>query len=121
MAASEAELTSFLATAEEVARKAGAMIRDAHEKRSAGGLAANIESKGSAATQTVDLVTATDKACEDYIIGTIKERFPGHAFIGEESSFTGPGGQAPAGPLELTDTPTWIIDPLDGSVCHCRS
>ena len=26
------------------------------------------------------------------IIGTIKERFPDHAFIGEESSFTGPGG-----------------------------
>ena len=62
-----------------------------------------------AATQTVDLVTATDKAAEDYIIGTIKEKFPEHAFIGEESSFTGPGGAAPVGALELADTPTWII------------
>ena len=60
-------------------------------------------------------MTATDKACEDYIIGTIKQRFPSHSFIGEESSFTGPGGAAPAGALELTDAPTWIIDPLDGT------
>ena len=83
------------------------MIREAHEKRAAG-LA--IESKGSAETQTVDLVTATDKACEDLIIGTIKARFPDHVFIGEESSFTGPDGQAANSPLELSEAPTWIIE-----------
>ena len=110
------ELTSYLATAEEVARAAGKMIREAHDARELGkGSVAGLESKGSVATETVDLVTATDKACEDLIIGTIKERFPDHAFIGEESSFTGPGGGPPNGPLELSDTPTWIIDPLDGT------
>jgi inositol-phosphate phosphatase/L-galactose 1-phosphate phosphatase len=107
-----ADLAEFLASAEEVARAAGKMIREAHEQRSSG-LA--IESKGSEATQTVDLVTQTDKACEDHILGTLKARYPDHAFIGEESSFTGPGATAPSGPLELTDAPTWIVDPLDGT------
>uniref|UniRef100_A0A7S4J5E2 Inositol-1-monophosphatase n=1 Tax=Prymnesium polylepis TaxID=72548 RepID=A0A7S4J5E2_9EUKA len=102
-------------TAEEVARAAGKMIREAHEQRAAG---LSIESKGStadASNVTVDLVTATDKACEVAIIDTIQARFPGHLFIGEESSFCGPGQEAPSGPLELTDAPTWIIDPLDGT------
>lgn len=111
MATSE-DLAAYLALAEEVAREAGRRIREAHEQRSQG--LAGLESKGSEETQTVDLVTATDKACEDYIIGTIKQRYPTHQFIGEESSFTG-AGEAPAGPLELTDAPTWIIDPLDGT------
>jgi len=113
MAAADAEsLARYLAVAEAAARGAGAMIRTAHEQR---GLGLAIESKGSAATQTVDLVTATDKACEEYIIGTIKATFPDHAFIGEESSFTGPGAAAVSAPLELTQAPTWIIDPLDGT------
>lgn len=90
------------------------MIREAHERRTASGNLEGLESKGSEETQTVDLVTATDKACEDYIIGTIKAKFPEHEFIGEESSFTGPGGSESV-PLELSDKPTWIIDPLDGT------
>ena len=62
------------------------MIREAHESRSSLG----IESKGSTADAenvVVDLVTATDKACEDYIISTLKAAHPDHSFIGEESSF----------------------------------
>jgi len=103
-------LTGCLDVAERAARAAGAMIREAHEQRSAG-LA--IESKVSAETETVDLVTATDKACEQLIFDTIRAVYPDHVFIGEESSFSGPGGQSV--PLELTDAPTWIIDPLDGT------
>ena len=65
-------LQRYLKIAEDVARGAGAMIREMHEKRSSG---LKIESKGStadAANVSVDLVTATDKACEEYIISTIK-------------------------------------------------
>ena len=74
-----------------------------------------IESKGSEATQTVDLVTATDKAAEEFIINALKVEYPEHVFIGEESSFAGPGSEFSSPPLELTDVPTWIIDPLDGT------
>ncbi|XP_071920480.1 inositol monophosphatase 3-like isoform X3 [Coffea arabica] len=56
----------------------------------------------------VDLVTETDKACEDLIFNHLKQHFPSHKFIGEETT-------AACGVTELTDEPTWIVDPLDGT------
>ncbi|KAL9277925.1 hypothetical protein ACSQ67_024834 [Phaseolus vulgaris] len=63
----------------------------------------NVQHKGQ-----VDLVTETDKACEDLIFNHLKQLYPSHKFIGEET--TAAGGNA-----ELTDEPTWIVDPLDGT------
>ncbi|XP_019629722.1 PREDICTED: inositol monophosphatase 1-like isoform X2 [Branchiostoma belcheri] len=82
----------------EVARKAGEEIRSAFssEKR--------IETKSCA----VDLVTETDQKVEKMIISTLREKFPTHSFIGEESAAAGEK-------VELTDNPTWIIDPVDGT------
>ncbi|CAH1269417.1 IMPA1 [Branchiostoma lanceolatum] len=82
----------------EVARQAGEEIRRAFssEKR--------IETKSCA----VDLVTETDQKVEKMIISTLREKFPTHSFIGEESAAAGEK-------VELTDNPTWIIDPLDGT------
>lgn len=54
-----------------------------------------------------DLVTEYDRKIEDVIIGNLKTKFPNHRFIGEEST----GKELP----ELTDDPTWIIDPIDGT------
>lgn len=54
-----------------------------------------------------DLVTEYDKKIENVIIGKLKRMFPGHRFIAEEST----GDELP----ELTDDPTWIIDPIDGT------
>lgn len=56
----------------------------------------------------VDLVTEVDVAAEKTIIGMLKEAFPEHCFLGEES-----GGSA--GEERLSDEPTWIIDPIDGT------
>ncbi|XP_066288605.1 inositol monophosphatase 1-like isoform X2 [Branchiostoma lanceolatum] len=82
----------------EVAREAGEEIRRAFssEKR--------IETKSCA----VDLVTETDQKVEKMIISTLREKFPTHSFIGEESAAAGEK-------VELTDNPTWIIDPVDGT------
>ena len=55
-----------------------------------------------------DLVTETDKATEELIIGHLKSQFPLHSFIGEESVAAGKK-------TELTNNPTWIIDPIDGT------
>ncbi|KAM9826878.1 inositol monophosphatase 1-like [Neosynchiropus ocellatus] len=84
----------------EVARKAGAEIRKAAEK----------EIKVSTKSSTVDLVTKTDERVEKIIIGSLKLEFGEntHRFIGEESVAK---GQA----CVLTDEPTWIIDPVDGT------
>lgn len=46
--------------------------------------------------------------CVQTIIGMLKEAFPEHCFLGEES-----GGSA--GEERLSDEPTWIIDPIDGT------
>eukprot|EP00128_Syssomonas_multiformis_P002118 Colp12_sorted_trinity150504_noHs@18425 len=88
----------YLDAAVSVAREGGAIIKAAFHK------AKNITSKSS----SVDLVTETDQKVEKVIIETLKTRFPSHKFIGEESVAAGLKS-------ELTDDPTWIIDPLDGT------
>ncbi|XP_003219595.1 inositol monophosphatase 1 [Anolis carolinensis] len=81
-----------------LARKAGEVIREALTKEIA------IMIKSSPA----DLVTVTDQKVENMIISSIKEKYPSHSFIGEESVAAGAGST-------LTDNPTWIIDPIDGT------
>ncbi|KAG8631526.1 hypothetical protein KVT40_000666 [Elsinoe batatas] len=48
---------------------------------------------------------------ESFIHNSITKRFPTHAFIGEESYSKGASKH-----YLLTPSPTWIIDPLDGTV-----
>ncbi|CAN0890856.1 Stromal 70 kDa heat shock-related protein, chloroplastic [Linum grandiflorum] len=87
----------FLETAVDAAKKAGEVIRKGFYQTK------QVEHKG-----TVDLVTETDKACEDLVFNLLKEKYPTHMFIGEETT-------AANGVTELTDEPTWIVDPLDGT------
>lgn len=54
----------------------------------------------------IDLVTETDKKVEDLLITGLKANFPDHKFIGEESA---------SEKNVLTDAPTWMIDPVDGT------
>ncbi|XP_053198377.1 inositol monophosphatase 2 [Scomber japonicus] len=82
----------------EVTKRAGEMIREALKKDIA------VMEKSS----PVDLVTETDQKVEQLIISSIKEKYPTHSFIGEESVAAG-------APSVLTDNPTWIIDPIDGT------
>ncbi|XP_029935413.1 inositol monophosphatase 1-like [Myripristis murdjan] len=82
----------------EVTRQAGKVIREALQKDIA------IMQKSS----PVDLVTETDQRVEHLIISSIKEKYPTHSFIGEESVAAG-------APSILSDNPTWIIDPIDGT------
>lgn len=81
-----------------IARKAGEVVRDA--------LCGDrmVTTKSSA----VDLVTQTDQKVEQLIIQSVKEKFSTHRFIGEESVAAGES-------CILSDAPTWIIDPIDGT------
>jgi myo-inositol-1(or 4)-monophosphatase len=56
-----------------------------------------------------DIVTEADIAVEDYLIGRIKERYPDHAILGEES-----------GSHEGSSGIRWVIDPIDGTVSFVR-
>ena len=57
----------------------------------------------------MDLVTETDKACEQLIYTFLNRSYPSHKFIGEE------GSSAQGFTDVLTDEPTWMCDPLDGT------
>ncbi|KAG9355948.1 hypothetical protein JZ751_000792 [Albula glossodonta] len=81
-----------------VARKAGEMIREALQS----------DRKIMCKSSSVDLVTKTDQQVEQFIFASIREKFPTHSFIGEESVAAGE-------PCLLTENPTWIIDPVDGT------
>ncbi|XP_055387915.1 uncharacterized protein LOC129616329 [Condylostylus longicornis] len=56
-----------------------------------------------------DLVTTYDKKIEEMFVNGIKASYQNHKFIGEEQC-----AEAKVMP-ELTDSPTWIIDPIDGT------
>uniref|UniRef100_A0A0A9XZ44 Inositol-1-monophosphatase n=1 Tax=Lygus hesperus TaxID=30085 RepID=A0A0A9XZ44_LYGHE len=58
----------------------------------------------------IDFVTETDKEVEDLLINGLKSAFPDHKFIGEETASEDDVA------LTLTDDPTWIIDPVDGTL-----
>ena len=63
-------------------------------------------------SNATDLVTETDKAVERLIVDGLKSKFPSHKFIGEE-------GTAELGTEvvdEFSNDPTWIIDPIDGTM-----
>lgn len=60
-------------------------------------------------SNAVDFCTRIDVENESLIIQGIQDQFPTHAIIGEETVGT---GSIP--PLDI-HTPTWIIDPIDGT------
>ena len=100
-----AELAVALAVA------AGELIREAFERQALQQQTFSLKSEN-------DHVTAVDEACERLIVGGLKARFPSHRVIGEEAT-----GLEEVPPL--TDEPTWMVDPLDGTtnfvhgVPHC--
>uniref|UniRef100_A0A671E9H6 Inositol-1-monophosphatase n=1 Tax=Rhinolophus ferrumequinum TaxID=59479 RepID=A0A671E9H6_RHIFE len=81
-----------------LARQAGEVVREALKNEM------NVMIKSSPA----DLVTVTDQKVEKMLLSFIKEKYPSHSFIGEESVAAGEKSV-------LTDDPTWIIDPIDGT------
>lgn len=72
------------------------------------------EKKVSEKSAPNDLVTETDQEVEKLLIGGLSEQFPNTKFIGEESVA---GGEK----CNLTDLPTWVIDPIDGTTNFVHS
>ncbi|CAH1108028.1 unnamed protein product [Psylliodes chrysocephalus] len=65
-------------------------------------------------SSNIDLVTETDQAVEKLLIDGLLREFKDHKFIGEETVSSG-------GEVKLTDAPTWIIDPIDGTLNFVHS
>ena len=62
----------------------------------------------------VDIVTQTDTDVEAFIHTSITRHYPTHAFIGEETYSASAGSSKPY--LIDDSIPTWVVDPLDGTV-----
>ncbi|RBR05638.1 hypothetical protein FVER53590_29956 [Fusarium verticillioides] len=80
----------------DVAKQAGEMICDARPTLST----------TSSKKNTADIVTETDQAVERFIYERLQQQFPTFAFIGEETFKHS---------TTLTDKPTFIVDPIDGT------
>jgi inositol-phosphate phosphatase/L-galactose 1-phosphate phosphatase len=99
----EVDLQQCLRVAREAALAAGAII-----KQNFGSGHLGIEQKSS----HVDLVTETDKRCEEVIQSMLQQHFPQHKFIGEETA------AANGGIVELTDEPTWMVSARQCAAKH---
>ena len=86
-------MASYLETAAEIAREAGALLATYFERRVA------FELKGD-----FDLVTEADRASERLVIERLRSHFPTHSIVAEE----GGGHQGSSGYR-------WFVDPLDGT------
>ncbi|OYT72657.1 MAG: inositol monophosphatase [Chloracidobacterium sp. CP2_5A] len=86
-------MNEFLSFAEQVAREAGAILRERFGKP------LDVRHKG-----RIDLVTEADLLSENLIRERIHGRFPDHALLAEES-----------GLAERASAFRWVVDPLDGT------
>ncbi|KAH0600372.1 hypothetical protein MHUMG1_01368 [Metarhizium humberi] len=102
------QLTEIYAFAKKLGRDAGQMLLDSAWSRiKTPSSDSNFQEKES----SVDIVTKTDHAVEEFIRQSIITRFPDHSFLGEESYSAGSSKE-----YLVTSAPTWIVDPLDGTV-----
>lgn len=91
-------MPSFTETAIEIAREAGALLLQFHERRTSTGVK-TFELKGEQ-----DLLTEADKASEALVVERIRSHFPAHGIVAEEG-----GGHESKSPYR------WYVDPVDGT------
>lgn len=92
------EKVSILRDVIEVARRAGAVLASHYGERQV------IHFKGE-----IDLVTDVDRESEELIVAFVKEKYPSHSILTEESP-----------PVEGKSSYRWIIDPLDGTTNYAH-
>jgi myo-inositol-1(or 4)-monophosphatase len=95
--------SELLAVASEAAERASAIVRQQRTEHSA-----SISFKGSR-----NLVTTADVAAEKAIIACIKQTFPEHAILAEESTNN-------SSPEVYATGYVWVIDPIDGTTNYAH-
>jgi myo-inositol-1(or 4)-monophosphatase len=112
----ETTLREMLGHACEIARGAGAILREGYAQFTAGGGRVTYKQAD------VDPVTEFDQRSEAFIVAALRKTFPTHRIVGEEGgSYEMGNGELrmtnafpiPHSPLPIFE---WQIDPLDGTV-----
>jgi len=102
----QAEIEELYSFIHPLAIEAGEILMEGYEMASK-----NVSIKG----DFYDVVTDYDNKIEDFFMAKILASYPGHKFIGEEATAKNNNVSG-----ELTDAPTWIIDPIDGTNNYVR-
>ncbi|KAJ1965825.1 hypothetical protein GGI12_000512 [Dipsacomyces acuminosporus] len=105
---SEAQLKEYLDTAIGLAKEVGPAFKDGFWRTgqfSSGSEFAAEDKLGNEA----DCVTAVDRYIEKTIFARLRQIYPAHKFVGEETTAEEGNG------YQVTDDPTWIVDPVDGT------
>ena len=91
----------LLAIAVDLARRAGALVAEGRARAGLDRARLNVQSKST----PTDVVTAMDRASEQFLIGELRRLRPGDAILGEEG-----------GPQAGSTGVRWLVDPIDGTV-----
>ena len=108
----------------DVALRAGALIRRKarqhflQSSKRAASQSASSSSSIQVKSSEIDLVTELDVQVEDQIRAEIEERWPGHAIVAEESYAN---DDKTKGIWKRGKGPTWLVDPLDGTMNYTHS
>ncbi|KAF4461131.1 QA-X [Fusarium albosuccineum] len=104
-------MSEIYAFAVQLGKDAGDMLMAAARSRMDGGASGSSTVSYVEKENSVDLVTKTDKDVENFIHTSIANKYPDHGFLGEESYSAGESRT-----YIVDDRPTWVVDPLDGTV-----
>ncbi|MGK0445406.1 MAG: myo-inositol-1(or 4)-monophosphatase [Bermanella sp.] len=97
------DLESILAFASDIAKQAGKMIVE---------MRANTQLNHSY-KDGIELVTNSDIAADSLITNAIRDQYPAHQILAEESN-------PDLSTIEHNETPVWVIDPIDGTVNYAH-
>ncbi|KAF5611511.1 QA-X [Fusarium subglutinans] len=105
------ELDDIYAFAVQLGKDAGDMLMAAAQRRIDGSGQSSSAVSYVEKENSVDIVTKTDNDVENFIRTTVLSKYPDHGFLGEESYSAGASRT-----YLVEDKPTWVVDPLDGTV-----
>ncbi|KAF5665713.1 QA-X [Fusarium denticulatum] len=105
------ELDDIYAFAVQLGKDAGDMLMAAAQRRIDGSGQSSSAVSYVEKENSVDIVTKTDNDVENFIRTTVLSKYPNHGFLGEESYSAGASRT-----YLVEDKPTWVVDPLDGTV-----
>ncbi|KAJ2874033.1 hypothetical protein H4R27_001160, partial [Coemansia aciculifera] len=101
------ELRGFLDTAVALAKEVGPAFKDGFWRKGQFASADDFAAEGKQGN-AADCVTAVDCHIEKVLFSRLREIYPHHKFVGEETT-------AECGEVAITNDPTWIVDPVDGT------
>ncbi|KAJ2374443.1 hypothetical protein IW150_003099 [Coemansia sp. RSA 2607] len=102
------ELKEYLSVAVELVKEVGPAFKDGFWRKGRFSNTSDFAAEDKLGNEA-DCVTAVDRYIEKTIFARLRQIYPHHKLVGEESTAESGNGYV------ITDDPTWIVDPVDGT------